>query len=401
MEQPRTRGIPSDNWVTPFNSFNSFKYLMWRQHMEAIVAQDYRWHPEEYCNYNSDILESIQKLSEKYDGFLPPYMVDLDPSNICNYDCSFCNSKMLRRQNNGVLPEEHLLKIADFLKEWGVQSSCISGGGEPLFNPSFSSLLYRLKENGIKNGVITNGSLLDDDKAVAILKTSSWCGLSIDAGSKETFSRLKNVKPEMFDIVINNLRKLVEMKKELKSNTEITFKFLLHPYNAHEIFKAVMNAKFIGVDTFHLRPVCWDNLYNQTHDAPLVFSGVMETINNQVEQAQNVETDNFKFFGIRHKFGERFERKVTFKRCLATPMMTTFGADGNVHNCFDVRGRPDWVLCRHYPNVREILDVWGSEKHRKILESIDPSKCPRCTFLSLCEIIEQVIIEDKMFKDFL
>lgn len=300
-----------------------------------------------------------------------------------------------------MLPEEHLLKIADFLKEWGVKSICVSGGGEPMTNPGFSSLLYKLHENGIKNGVITNGSLLDDEKAKAILETSSWCGFSVDAGSKETFSTIKNVKPEMFDIVMRNIRKIVEMKKELNSNTEITYKFLLHPYNANEIFRAVMKAKFLGVDTFHLRPVCWDNLYAQSHDSPVDFGGYIDVINSQMEQAQKVETDSFKFFGVRHKFGERFERKVTFKKCLGTPMMTTFGADGNVHLCFDCRGRPDWTLCRHYPDVREILSVWGGEKHKKIIESINPATCPRCTFITLCEIIEKVIIEDKMFRDFL
>lgn len=373
MDIPRTRGIPEDNWSTPYNAFNSMKYLLWRQHLESIV-------------------------NEK---FLPPYMVDIDPSNICNYDCVYCNSKMFRKQSPSMLPEEHLFKIADFLKEWGVRSSCISGGGEPMTNPGFAPFLYRLHENGIKNGVISNGSLLDDEKALAIIKTSSWCGFSIDAGSKETYSRIHNTRPEAFDIVIKNIRRLIELKNEYNSKTEITYKFLLHPYNAHEIFKAVMTAKFIGVDTFHFRPVCWDNLYNQRHEAPIDFSGYIDIINNQVEQAQKVETDNFKFFGIRHKFGERFERKVTFKKCLATPMMTTFGADGNVHLCFDVRGKPEWVLCRHYPDVREILSVWGSEKHKKIIESIDPVQCPRCTFLTLNEIIEKVIIEDLMFKDFL
>jgi len=372
-EGPYTRGIPQDNWSTPFNPFNSMKYLLWREHLEAIVKND----------------------------FLVPYMVDIDPSNICNYNCIFCNSNVFRKQSPTMIPPEHLLKIADFIKEWGVKSACVSGGGEPMTNPGFTHFLRRLHKNNIKIGVISNGSLMNEEQASAIVDTCSWCGFSIDAGTKETFSKVHNVKPEIFDQVIGNLKKLVKLKKERNSNIQITFKFLLHPLNANEIYTASINAKFIGCDVFHLRPVCWDNLYGQSHDKPISYSSVIDTINKQIEQAQWLENDKFQFFGIRHKFGAKLERKVNFKKCLATPMMTTFGADGNVHLCFDVRGKSEWILCKHYPDPHKILDVWNSKKHKKIIESIDPNNCPRCTFSVLQEIIEEVIIKDKMFKDFL
>jgi hypothetical protein len=72
-----------------------------------------------------------------------------------------------------------------------------------------------------------------------------------------------------------------------------------------------------------------------------------------------------------------------------------------VHLCFDVRGKKEWILCKHYPDPREILKVWGSEKHKKIIDSVNVSKCPRCTFGPYNEIIEKAIIEDKMFLDFI
>lgn len=361
-------------WSSPYNEFNSMKILYFKDHLQAIV-----------------------------DGkFLPPITVDSDPTNLCNFNCIWCNSKGFRDKKASTIPADHLLKLADFYKEWGVKSTCVSGGGEPMMNQGFAAFLYRLHENGIKSGIISNGTLLNEDNAVAIAKCASWCGFSIDAGSNETFMKVKGIKDKkIFDKVINNIKRLIEIKRQLNSKLEITYKFLLHPLNTGDIFKAAKIAKDSGFNTFHLRPGCWDNLYDQKHEKPINFSDYIEIIESEIEKSRELEDDNFRFYSVRHKFGEKFKRKINFKKCLATPLLATFGADGNVHLCFDVRGKKEWILCSHYPDPKEVLKVWGSEKHKKIIDSIDVKNCPRCTFGPYNEAIEKVIIEDKMFRDFI
>lgn len=358
-------------WSSPYNEFNSLKILYFKEHLKAIVEGN----------------------------FLPPITVDSDPTNLCNFDCIWCNSKAFRKEKPGVIPEEHLLKLADFYKEWGVKSTCVSGGGEPMINPGFAPFLYRLAKNKIKSGIISNGSLMDKEKAAAIARCNSWCGISVDAGTKEVFKEIKKV--DMFDKVIKNIDNLIKIKNRLNSKLEITYKYLFHPLNIQDIYKAAKLAKSLGVNTFHLRPVCWDNLYNQKHDKPVNFSDYAKIIEEEIEKAYDLEDEHFRFFSVRHKFGEKFERKINFKKCWATPLLATFGADGNVHLCFDVRGKKEWILCRHYPNPREILKVWGSDYHKKIIDSIDVNKCPRCTFGPYNEVIENVVIKDKMFMDFI
>jgi sulfatase maturation enzyme AslB (radical SAM superfamily) len=363
-------------WASPYNEFNSLKLLYFKENLKAIVKGE----------------------------FLPPITIDTDLTNLCNFDCIWCNAKGFRneKQTMHTLPREHLIKLADFYKKWGVRSTCIAGGGEPLLNQGFSAFLYQLQKNGIKSGIITNGSLLNEENATAIAECSSWCGVSVDAGSSDVFMKIKNLKDEkMFDLVIKNIENLAKIKNKLNSKVEITYKYLLHPWNAKDIFLAAKLAKSIGVNTFHLRPVCWDNLYEQRHDEAIDFSGVIGEIENEIEKAQELEDSQFKFYSVRHKFGERFKRKINFKKCWATPLLSTFGADGNVHLCFDVRGKKDWILCRHYPDPNEVLKVWGSDRHKKIIESVDINKCPRCTFGPHNEIIEKAIIDDKMFLDFM
>jgi len=358
-----------DQWETPYNPFNSMKVMLWRQHLEGMATGK----------------------------LLPPVTVDFDPTNQCNSNCIWCNSAMFRKKHPDSMSTEHMLELANFLGEWGVKSACVAGGGEPMLNYGTAEFLRRMKKVGVKTGVITNGIYMTEDQARAIVESSEWCGVSIDAGTQESFKKIHRV--DKFDAVIENVKQLVEIKKEKKSNIQITYKYLLHPYNANDVYKAAVLAKKIGVNAFHSRPVCWDNLYDQTPRDPIDFTRYVDFINKQSRDALKLNDENFHFYGVRHKFGENLERKVNFEKCRATSIMAVYCADGTVQLCHDLRGKEEWVLCRH-DDPEEILKVWGSKEHLDMIESIDPNKCPRCTFGAYNEIIEKVIIEDNMYRDF-
>ena len=341
-------------------------------------------------------MESIAKQE-----FLPPVTVDTDPTNQCNYKCIWCNAFDYMSEDKYTLSEDHLLRLADFYKEWGVYSTCIAGGGEPLLNPALNTFLERIHKNGIQSGVITNGSLMTNEHVDAIARMCRWCGFSIDAGTGETYALVKGIKDKkFFNKVIENIGKLTKKVGELGTNCDVAFKFLLHPLNALEILQAAKLAKSIGVRDFHLRPVGWDNLAITKDKPPIFFDNLIEDVNKQIDAAMELEDGNFHFYGIRHKFNPQLKRKINFSRCWVPPLLATFGADGMCHLCFDMRGRKDLILCSHYPDPREILKVWGSEFHKDMIAKIDITTCPRCTFGPYNEIIEKVFIEDGMCRYF-
>jgi len=357
-------------WINPYNPFNSMKVLMYPEQLQAIADQK----------------------------FMPPIVADTDPTNKCNYDCIWCNAADARAGEKHTMTEQHLLDLADFYKEWGIKSTCVSGGGEPLMNPAFNAFLERLHKNGIEIGVITNGSLMTDEHIETIARTARWCGFSMDAATTETYMAVKGIKDTtLFLKTFNNIHKLRNKVDELETNCDIGFKFLLHPVNANEIYYAALLAKFSGAHDFHLRPVGLDNI---TTDEPTAHydDEMLAFIDKQIAEAMKLETKDFRVYGIRHKFNPSLKRKINFTRCWAPPLLATFGADGNVHLCFDMRGRKDLILCKHDPDPREILKVWGSQMHIDMIANIDIKKCPRCTFGPYNEIIEKVFIEDKMCR---
>lgn len=368
-------------WNSQYNPFNSMKILAWREHFENCIK----------------------------DNYLPPISCDTDPSNRCNFDCIWCNaSDVIKNQNVDErstkcmdIPEEHLLNLADFYKEWKILSTCVAGGGEPLMNRGINPFLYRLKENGVLSGVITNGSLIISDHIDAFIECCSWVGISMDAATEDTYIKVKGIRnKKYFDIICNAAEKLSTRIRQKNSKLELTFKFLIHPNNALEIYDAIKLAKELNFTQIHLRPVGWDNLSSTQGKEKPDFIPVFDEINKQMERGRELEDNNFKIYGITHKFNPDFTKKVNFSRCWMIPILPTFGADGNVHTCFDMRGRKDLILCSHYPDPREILKVWNTDFHRNMIRNIQIEKCPRCTFGPYNEIAEEVFIKDKMTYKF-
>lgn len=366
-------------WNSPYNPFNSLKILMWKKHLEACAKGEY----------------------------LIPMMVDIDPSPMCNFSCGHCNANDVIKKELKNLPGDHYLKLADFLINWRkddyerIHSSCISGGGESMMNPITPELCEKLNNGGIEVGLITNGSLFNFKNIPQMIKNCRWIGVSMDAATSGTFGKIKGVKGDIFNKVIENIKLLVKEVEKQNVNNGLCYKFLLTPVNYMEIYDAVKLAKSLGVHDFHLRPVGYEGVSKLKGQSLEYTSEMLDIINKQMDEAMNLETDEFKVYGIRHKFTPNFQPKKNFSKCWTIPLLPTFGADGIVHYCFDIRARKGTEMCKHYPDVTEISRFWNSQKHKDMVNNFDVRSCTKCTFSQYNEVVEKVFIQDNMYRNFI
>jgi MoaA/NifB/PqqE/SkfB family radical SAM enzyme len=299
-----------------------------------------------------------------------------------------------------LIPASHLLKIADFVASWGVKSVHIFGGGEPLMNPGLCSFLLRLHENGLESGLITNGVFLNDETIETILKTCRWIGVSLDAGTNETFMKVKGTKnSQLFSFVLDKMKRLCDERTRTKSNCSICAKYLMHPENVKDIAVAVQLAKELGVDDFQVRPAGWENVLNKDM-IPFDFAPLLDEVNHQMQLAQEMESETFHVYGVWHKFTPNLNPKRKYSRCWASPLVLLFAVDGKCYPCGDRRGQDAYALCSHYPDVEEVKKMWNSERHKQIISSIKLNECPRCVLGPCHEIIEKVFIKDQMCRNF-
>lgn len=383
-------------WTSKYNPFNSDK----------LFAHVHRW-------------EKIQRGKP----IPPPITVSIDPANICDLQCVFCNAEFVINENKGGrLEKEIMYDIPDFLKDWDdgvslvsyhVKSVCIGGGGEPLLNKYTGQLMDRLVERDIGVGTVTNGTQIHNN--LESLSRNTFVAVSVDAGNKETYQRLK--LRDKFDQVIGNMRHLIDysltnnsLLGDKNKGHGVSYNFLIHPFNVSEVMQATLLAKDMGCRYVHMRPVCvpWFELGNK--ESPHIFKPHhIEEFNNQIEKAMKLEDDYFKVFGVTHKFNPDFGVTHHFENCYAIFMaaVITPPSDRNkgtgkydANFCCDRRG-DDLLTIRNLTDLNQIKDFWGSKEHWKMYDNIKVEKCPRCTFEPHNKIQKNVILRNSMNYDFI
>lgn len=375
-----------------FNPFNSLK----------VIAHLERW-------------RSIER-----GGIIPPpVLVTVDPTNECNYNCIWCNSKaIINKKSRQRLSRVALEEIAKALGDWkckgnkyGVKAVCIAGGGEPLLNSETGFFIDNLVDRGIDVGVVTNGSHIGN--FIESLSRCHWVSVSVDSGTANTFAGLKGVSLSEFDRVIKNMQKLVEYSHKYSTNLAqkplsfgVTYKFLVHERNVHEIDVATKLAKAIGCKSIHIRPVGkpWYSKGNISFDDKTI-----SMFYDKLRVAREMEDENFSIYGVTHKFTPDFDKKNNFVKCHALFMTTVFSPPDSgdypdsftLCQCCDRRGDSMLELSHNLRNLGDILNVWGNDNHWKMYDKLDLSSCPRCTYSPHNEIYEKVLCEDNMSINFI
>lgn len=356
-----------------YNSFNSYKGLTWYDsHYKPIAL----WFESK--------------------GELPtPIELSLDPAHLCNFKCGHCNAQRYLAINPEEVPrdrrimtKEHLEGLIDFVADWGVRGVCLGGGGEPLMNKNVWTLPSYISKKGMESSYATNGSLINEQVAEEMMNCR-WVGVSLDSGTKEIFEKVHGV--DYFDKVINNLKLLVKTKEKTRSKVDISYKFLIRPDNWQDLEVACKLAKDIGVRDFHARPV---DLERKDFNSAVQLNYDMDLIKELFYNCHQIEEgDKFRVFTVMHKYDPNFRVQHTFSKCVSSPLMLQACSDGNVYVCADHRIENRFKLCSHYPAPEEIKKVWGSDKHRQLLKSINVDKeCGRCTYGEYARQIEELAI---------
>jgi len=349
----------------------------------------------------------------------PPVLVTVDPTNDCNYDCIWCNSKaIINKKSKQGLSRVALEEIAKALSDWkyegskyGVKAVCIAGGGEPLLNSETASFIDNLFDRGIEVGVVTNGSHIGN--FVESLSKCHWVSVSVDSGTADTFADLKRVSLSEFDRVIENMQVLAEYSHKHSTylaqkplSFGVTYKFLVHEKNVHEIDAATKLAKAIGCKGIHIRPAGkpW-----YSKEAISFDDKTISMFYDKLRVAREMEDENFSVYGVTHKFTPSFGKKNSFVKCHALFMTTVFSppAPGNhpdsfkLCQCCDRRGDSALELSHNLRNLDDVLNMWGSGNHWEMYDKLDLNRCPRCTYSPHNEIYEKVLCEDNMSINFI
>jgi len=143
-----------------------------------------------------------------------PEIVQIESTNICNARCVFCpRDEMKRRQ--GVMDAGLYRKVVDECAALGIRHVRLHNYGEPFVDRGLTDKVAYAKQCGIAEvGVITNGSLIDEQVALGVIEAGlDAINISVDASGREVFERTRvGLK---YDKVIANIERLVRIRSEL------------------------------------------------------------------------------------------------------------------------------------------------------------------------------------------
>lgn len=387
-----------------------------------MVCHEYsfntKWNP-----FNSfKLLTHVERWGRIVEGrrIPPPLLVTVDPANICNLHCAWCNAEQVIRDRSTLISREALHRVADLLANWRsdgdrVEAVCVAGGGEPLLNPHVGEFIQKLIGSGLEVGVTTNGMLLD--RFTESLLNCSWVSVSVDAASAQTFGRVKKTLPGAFDKVIRNMADLVAAAKPTgtlgRGNPYqgLCYKFLVCRENLHEMLTAAKLASSIGCRSISFRPMgrTWIQQKAEEQEEALFTEAELSLMHEQLRACKTLESDQFHVYSIVSRFGLGLAASNEFKHCYAvfmtayiTPPAPDRHPDGFTFSlCCDRRGDPTMELLPEARTLHDVEEAWGSPLHWSLAHAIPPKSCPRCTFKPHNEIFEQVILADNMSRSFI
>ena len=157
-----------------------------------------------------------------------PIRFNIEPTNYCNLRCSMCPRELNRPL--GYMDVALFEKIID--------ESVLSGrrliitlnkDGEPLLHPELPKMIKYAKDKkaAYKINFYTNGILLTEPKSLELIKSGlDTIHISIDAFTNETYKKVKNC--QKLNIVEENVKKLIELKKKLYSKTPLVIVKIIH-----------------------------------------------------------------------------------------------------------------------------------------------------------------------------
>ncbi len=227
----------------------------------------------------------------KEQGHCPPVFAQIFPMNPCNFNCQFCYysvNELDGMDNTSVIKLQDGIRILKELKDYGAKAIEWSGGGEPTLHPQFNKLIRKAETLGLKQALVTNGSMLHKVNA-EILDDFSWIRVSINAVNKDTYLKVHGVTDKTYDSVMTNVKNLLKRRKRTRKECVIGMSFIVYDGNYKEILQAAQLAKSLGFDNVRFSLA-------MTPKKDKIFDGIWDNIVDQLQEVKKLETDKFKVF---------------------------------------------------------------------------------------------------------
>lgn len=345
-------------------------------------AHDGDFFPESVMDY----VEACQTMLKGHGLDTHPVRVDIDITQVCNSDCTFCFSRPYQKSGyrGAWIPETELRRILKQCAMWGTKTVRYCGGGEPLLHPEIRTVLKLPREYGLKLCVITNGDLIDEELVELITDNVDHLRWSVNASSDTTRRAIHRPKANANELsCTRDWIRLIALRAAdhpIHQRTMIWATYLLLPENVEEVVDAAARLRDAKVNSISFRPV-FHGYHSQWSAEKL------ETLESVLTDVHHLaEPPNFNIFVPKRRLNQvaKLNPNDYFSECQSRKLRTVIEATAEgalLQPCGMYRGNPDTgrlLLSR----TQSFGSVWKSAIQFPNPKSA-PQDCETCIDVSM------------------
>lgn len=281
------------------------------------------WHLDRVLQW-----QKVQRIS--------PLHIDLGISTGCNESCKYCYGALQGRvgpKNRFDMPRDALFRFLNDAKDVDVRSVAFIGEGENTLNPCLYDALDYAKEINLDVSLATNGVAIKHERIKDMLESLVWLRFNISASTAASFRNIHRAKEEMFYNVLDNIKKVVDVKTRYGLTTTIGLQMVLLSENIKDVTGLASIGRDLGVDYLVVKPCSdtYDNQLKSDYDQYSKSQGLFR-------EAESFSKDGYK---VIIKWQKMIHGgKKNYKVCHGTQFILAISANGNVFPCghwFNIR----------------------------------------------------------------
>ena len=312
-------------------------------------------------------------LAETAERFVPIVM-SWNVTRECNMKCSHCYINATDKKLNNELTTQEAKNLMDQIYQVSAPLLILSGG-EPLLRPDIFELISYGSKKGLKMGLGSNGSLIDEAVARKLKKAGiATVSISLDSNIAAQHDEFRGV--------VGAWEKAVAACKALrKNNVLVQVNATLTHQNYNQIDEIMSLAENIGVENFHLFFLVPTGRGTKLTDiSPEKYEDMItKTFAKTANHTLNVRPSCAPQF-MRIAKGMGLDMRQWIRGCIAGLYYCRIYPNGDVTPC------P--YLPIKLGNIREksFKDIWLTSKVFKDLREPNSlkGKCGVCEYRSLC-----------------
>lgn len=270
----------------------------------------------------------------------------------CIYNCQMCHKEGLNNKRMANLTSEDIgFLYSTINKKFGINKVNLTGG-EPLLRKDIKDIISKLRDNGAKVNITTNGYLLKDNLKIG--EDLNQINISLHTLDKEKFEKLTNSKEKFYN-VIKNIKMLRSQYPTLNINISMT---LIKGINS-EIEEIEEMIKFANSIKANLKII---ELYPKQADK---FASLQKVIELIKKKKYSLKNSNF-----RKKTFSDGNIEIILERCTCSVVSEYKEKDKICRENNDIYITPDAKisLCRN-SNIE--IDIYEEVKERNEYELLN------------------------------